>query len=64
MPGLLFYRFYLALDTKMLWNRFYIIHISIVGGGRAIPFLWKVLEHKSSTVAFAEYKLIPIIKSI
>jgi hypothetical protein len=33
------------------------IHLSIVGGGRAIPFLWKVLEHKSSTVAFVEYKM-------
>ena len=41
----------------MLWNRFCIIHISIVCGGRAVPFLWKVLAHKSSTVAFAEYKL-------
>lgn len=50
-------RLYLALDTTMLWNRFGIIHISIVCGGRAVPFLWKVLEHKSSTVAFAEYKL-------
>jgi hypothetical protein len=50
-------RLYLALDTTMLWNRFCIIHISIVCGGRAVPFLWKVLEHKSSTVAFAEYKL-------
>ena len=50
-------RLYLALDTTMLWNRFCIIHLSIVCGGRAVPFLWKVLEHKSSTVAFAEYKL-------
>ena len=51
-------RLYLALDTTMLWNRFCIIHLSIVCGGRAVPFLWKVLEHKSSTVAFIEYKLI------
>ena len=50
-------RLYLALDTTMLWNRFCIIHLSIICGGRAIPFLWKVLEHKSSTVAFKEYKL-------
>jgi hypothetical protein len=50
-------RLYLALDTTMLWNRFCIIHLSIVCGGRAVPFLWKVLEHKSSTVAFSEYKL-------
>jgi len=53
-----FQRLYLALDTTMLWNRFCIIHLSIVCGGRAVPFLWKVLEHKSSTVAFEEYKLI------
>lgn len=42
-------RLYLALDTTVLWNRFCVIHLSIVCGGRAIPFLWKVLEHKSST---------------
>lgn len=50
-------RLYLALDTTVLWNRFCIIHISVVCGGRAVPFLWKVLAHKSSTVAFSEYKL-------
>ena len=50
-------RLNIALDTTMLWNRFCIIHLSIVCGGRAVPFLWKVLEHKSSTVAFREYKL-------
>lgn len=49
-------RLYLALDTTMLWNRFCMIHISIVCGGRAVPFLWKVVNHKSSTVAFTEYK--------
>ena len=50
-------RLYLALDTTMLWNRFCIIHISVVCGGRAVSFLSKVLAHKSSTVTFAEYKL-------
>lgn len=49
-------RIYLAMDTTVLWNRFCMIHISIVCGKRAIPFLWKVIEHKSATVAFAEYK--------
>ena len=33
------------------------IHISVVCCGRAIPFLGKVMEHKSSTVAFQEDKL-------
>jgi hypothetical protein len=50
-------RLYLALDTTMLWNQYCMIHLSIVCGGRAVPFLWKVLKHKSSTVAFAEYKI-------
>ena len=50
-------RLYLALDTTVLWNRYCMIHLSIICGGRAIPFLWKVMEHKSSTVAFKEYKL-------
>lgn len=50
-------RLYLALDTTVLWNRFCIIHLSVVCCGRAIPFLWKVKEHKSATVAFGEYKL-------
>ena len=51
------HRLYLALDTTVLWNRFCIIHLSIVCCGRAIPFLWKVKEHKSATVAFREYKI-------
>lgn len=50
-------RLYLTLDTTVLWNQYCMIHLSIICGGRAIPFLWKVVEHKSSTVAFKEYKL-------
>jgi hypothetical protein len=53
-------RVYLALDTTVLWNQFCMIHLSVVCGGRAVPFLWKVMEHKSSTVGFKEYK--PILK--
>jgi len=32
------------------------IHLSIVCCGRAIPLLWKTLEHESASVAFEEYK--------
>ena len=49
-------KLYLALDTTVLWNRYCMIHLSVICGGRAVPFLWKVIEHKSSTVAFGEYK--------
>ncbi|WP_369126597.1 transposase, partial [Vogesella mureinivorans] len=32
------------------------IHLSVVCCGRAVPLLWRVLEHGSATVAFGEYK--------
>ncbi len=47
---------YLSLDTSMLWGKYCIVRISIVYRGRAIPLVWKVLEHQSSTVAFEVYK--------
>ena len=50
------HRLYLAIDTTVLWNRFCMIHISVVCCGRAIPLLWRVLEHGSATVAFKEYQ--------
>ena len=40
----------------MLWNRYCMIHLSVVCCGRAVPLLWRVLEHGSATVAFKEYK--------
>jgi Transposase DDE domain len=49
-------RLYLALDTTVLWDRFCMIHLSVVCCGRAIPLLWRVLEHGSATVAFEEYQ--------
>lgn len=50
------HRLYLALDTTVLWNRFCMIHLSVVCCGRAIPLLWRVLEHGSATVSFEEYQ--------
>jgi len=51
-------RLYLALDTTVLWDRFCMIHLSVVCCGRAVPLLWRVLEHRSATVAFEEYQAI------
>jgi len=47
---------YLALDTSMLWGKYCIVRISVVYRGRAVPLVWKVLAHQSSTVAFEVYK--------
>jgi len=49
-------KLYLALDTSMLWGKYCIIRISVVYRGRAVPLVWKVLEHQSSSVAFEAYK--------
>jgi hypothetical protein len=49
-------RLSLAIDTTVLWNKYCMIHLSIVCCGRAIPLLWDVLEHESATVAFSDYE--------
>lgn len=36
------------------------IHLSVVCCGRAVPLLWRVLEHGSATVAFGEYQ--PVLR--
>lgn len=50
------HRLYLALDTTLLWGRYCMIHLSVVCCGRAVPFLWRVLEHNSASVAFEAYQ--------
>jgi hypothetical protein len=49
-------KLYLALDTSMLWNEFCLIRISVIYRGRAVPLVWKVLKHSSSSVAYDMYK--------
>lgn len=46
---------YLALDTSRLFDDYCLIRISVVFRGRAVPVVWKVLNHKSSTVAYEVY---------
>jgi len=47
---------YLALDTSRLFEEYCLIRISVIFRGRAVPLIWKVMEHKSSTVAYDVYK--------
>ena len=47
---------YVALDTSMLWGTYCIVRLSLIYRGRAIPIVWKVLQHKSSSVSFQEYQ--------
>jgi hypothetical protein len=47
---------YLALDTSMLWDQYCLIRLSLVYRGRAVPLVWEVLAHGSSSVAHAAYQ--------
>ena len=49
-------KIYLALDTTVLWDRFCHIRISVIYRGRAIPLVWKTIEHASSAVALEDYQ--------
>ena len=46
---------YLALDTSTVWNTYWVVRVSLVYRGSAVPLVWKVLEHPSSSVAYAIY---------
>lgn len=48
-------RLYVALDTSMLWEQFCVIRLALLCRGRAIPLVWQVLAHPSSSVAHAVY---------
>lgn len=49
-------KLYLALDTSMLWDKYCLIRISVIYRGRAIPLVWQVIAHGSSSVAFEIYR--------
>jgi hypothetical protein len=41
----------LALDPSTLWHTYCVVRLSLVYRGRAVPLVWKVLAHPSSSVA-------------
>lgn len=40
----------------MLWERYCLIRICVIYRGRAIPLVWEVIEHGSSSVNFETYR--------
>jgi hypothetical protein len=50
------HKLYLAVDTSMLWDEFCLVRIAVVYRGRAVPLVWKVLKHGSSSVAYEVYQ--------
>ena len=53
------YRIILALDTTMLQDKACAVRVSMIYLGRAIPISWRVFEHNSSSVKFADYNVNP-----
>jgi Transposase DDE domain len=49
-------RMYVALDTSMLWNTSCLIRLSVISRGRAVPLVWRVIEHRSAAVSFETYQ--------
>jgi hypothetical protein len=46
---------YLGLDTTLLWKPYCLIRLSVLYRGRAVPLVWEVLAHSSSSVAYEAY---------
>jgi hypothetical protein len=49
-------RLYLAMDTTLLWEEYCLVTLSVVCAGRAVPFDWIALKHRSASVGFSEYQ--------
>ena len=49
-------RLSLALDTSMLWHTSCLMRVSVIYRGRAVPLVWRVIEHGSAMVAFETYQ--------
>jgi hypothetical protein len=50
------HRLTVVLDTSLLWNRWCLIRLGLVYRGRTLPLVWKVIAHRSSSVAFRDYR--------
>lgn len=45
-------RITLALDTSLLFEHFCLIRLAVVYRGRAVPLVWRVIDHDSAQVGF------------
>lgn len=43
-------------DTSLLWNEYCLIRLSVQYRGRAVPLVWRVIRHRSSSVQFCVYQ--------
>lgn len=43
-------------DTSMLWNEYCLVRLSVHYRGRAVPLVWRVIHHRSSSIEFSVYQ--------
>ena len=43
-------------DTSQLWGEYCLICLSVQYRGRAVPIVWRVIHHKSSSVSLSTYQ--------
>ncbi|WLT40368.1 hypothetical protein NON20_24090 (plasmid) [Synechocystis sp. B12] len=46
---------YLSLDTSLFWDEYCLVRLAVVYRGRALPVVWRVLKHRSASIAFCQY---------
>lgn len=46
---------FLSLDTSLFWDEYCLVRLAVVHRGRALPVVWRVMEHRSAAVSFADY---------
>ena len=47
---------FLALDTSLFWEEYCLVRLCVIHRGRALPVVWRVIEHESASVSFADYQ--------
>jgi hypothetical protein len=45
---------YLSLDTSLFWDEYCLVRLGVVHRGRALPGVWRVMEHRSASVSFTD----------
>jgi len=49
---------YLAIDACDLKNGYILVRLALIYRGRAIPVVWRVLKHNSTSVSYKAYKVL------
>ena len=47
---------YLSLDTSLFWDEYCLVRLAVVHRVLALPIVWRVMEHRSASVAFSDYR--------